>query len=134
MKTIDVLKLKEYKVNFPTFPKLPDPFRPFESWEPGQPTQSLDFYLAYNETKHNREGGLEHATFKNVLSSYAALTIVAFATCGPEIAKAQRLQNFVSLEAPNWKIDDHYIPTFQAYGSRGDQNGTWSEENYPQFP
>lgn len=133
VKTVDALHLKEYEVHFPTFPKLTHGFSPFYDWDPAKATQSLIFYDAYNKAKHNREDGLEYATFCNVLLSYAALIIVAYATCGPEIARSQSLQNFINLKTPAWKIDDHYIPIFRVRGSSVDQDSGWSERRDFQF-
>ncbi len=128
-KTCEPLRLKEYQVYFPTFQRLNHGFSPFFNWSDSQPTQSLVFYDEYNKTKHNRADGLESATFSNVLSSYAALLIVAFATCGPAIAKSQRLQNFISLKQPAWKIEDHYIPVFESHSAQSNSLSEWSSRS-----
>ncbi len=48
------------------------PFAPFESWDSTVPTQSLDWYHAYNLTKHNREEHLDTATLQKAVHAVGA--------------------------------------------------------------
>ena len=46
--------------------------KPFENWNDSAPTQSLAWYYAYNETKHNREANFHCAKLKYVIDSIVA--------------------------------------------------------------
>ena len=48
-------------------------FCPFQSWAEGK---SLEWYQAYNDTKHNRIECRDQANLRNLLSAYSALAIV----------------------------------------------------------
>lgn len=72
----DPLYLSEYKLALQPYANVP-PVRPFEQWDPARPTASLDWYDAYNKTKHDRAGSLNEATLQRCIEAVAA-NIVLF--------------------------------------------------------
>lgn len=56
--------------------------RPFADWPTDAPTQTLSWYDAYNQVKHDREDKLSYASLKNVLDAMAAVVVMAWATFG----------------------------------------------------
>lgn len=53
VKVRPLLKLDEYRVKLKFHPSMGS-FSPFKDWNDKKPTKSLDWYDAYNQTKHNR--------------------------------------------------------------------------------
>jgi hypothetical protein len=68
------LKLKSY----PEFPAAAS----FKGWNAKSPTKSLDWYHAYNQTKHNREEHLDLATLERAIKAVAAAAIMFYAQFG----------------------------------------------------
>lgn len=68
-------KLSDYYVKFPTWKGSKKIRRPFENWENTQRENwfSLEWYKAYNKSKHDRHANFELATFDNLLDSFAGL-------------------------------------------------------------
>jgi hypothetical protein len=67
--------LEEFSIslrNAPIFQKV----KPFDGWDTSQPTQSLPWYAAYNETKHDRYGHFDSARLKHVLAAVAANVVL----------------------------------------------------------
>ena len=73
-----VLKLDQYTCRLAMFPAYP-PVSPFGGWDPSNPTTSLNWYDAYNKTKHNRESEFSHASLHNAIQAVAACTSIYFA-------------------------------------------------------
>lgn len=57
------LKLDEWELGLTMFSSY-GTIAPFRGWEASRPTQSLPWYEAYNETKHDRETSLHRANWK----------------------------------------------------------------------
>jgi len=51
---LNAMRLDSYTLSLTSYPSFPA-FTPFENWSSAAPTQTLDWYNAYNMTKHNRE-------------------------------------------------------------------------------
>jgi len=49
---------------------------PFANWNTTRPAQSLEWWQAYNEVKHNRVAQMKKASLKNVLYSLCALCLL----------------------------------------------------------
>lgn len=47
---------------------------PFSTWDSKQPTQSLQWYAAYNFTKHDREANLNKATLNDLVTLWRRST------------------------------------------------------------
>ena len=67
--------LDEYEISFNNYRDL-EAIVPFKDWNSQQPTQSLDWYDAYNKTKHDRSTSFKEAKIRHVLSAIAANIIL----------------------------------------------------------
>ncbi|TKG18157.1 hypothetical protein FCV84_06810 [Vibrio breoganii] len=63
--------LNEFEITFKNYDGLRK-FVPFSQWNVAQPTQSLNWYDAYNKTKHDRNASFSEATLENVLDAISA--------------------------------------------------------------
>lgn len=84
IKLAPILRLKDWRV------MLRDYFgyrliAPFEHWDTAKPSQSLEWYSAYNAVKHDREGKFEQAQIQFVIEAMAAVHVMLAAQWGPEI-------------------------------------------------
>jgi len=124
-KTIDyihclpILKLNEYKVVLGQYPNL-KVFQPFANWSKQSPTQTLEWYDAYNSVKHNRGGSLKNANFKNLLDAIAAIHILLEAQYGKNIFhKWTQYKDaksvFESIARPTWQPSEISVPIFEGY-------------------
>jgi hypothetical protein len=75
------MRLDAYQVRLIDHPDWPI-MRPFQGWSPSQPTQSLPWYSAYNDTKHDREGRLHLATLESVIHAMAGAVVMLVAQFG----------------------------------------------------
>lgn len=79
--TADYVKLKkplfleEYEVILKPYKNI-EPIRPFANWNSLNPTQSLEWYNAYNKTKHDRHLHFDKATLFNCIHSVVANIIL----------------------------------------------------------
>jgi hypothetical protein len=116
------LKLDQYLVKFPYFPSI-EPISPFEHWtreKPG-PTQSLEWYAAYNKVKHDREKHFEQAHLKHAFHAAAAYFVMLCAQHGWELAARPKLaatRFFQLKKAPTWDEDECYTPDETTDGGR----------------
>jgi len=76
VKLLEPLHLKEYKISLKIKSDIQD-IVPFNSWSNQNPTTSLDWYDAYNKTKHDRENHFDKATLENCIKALSA-NIVMF--------------------------------------------------------
>jgi hypothetical protein len=67
----DPLYLAEYRVALTPYPGV-NKVRPFQGWSSTLPTQSLQWYDAYNKAKHDRSTNLKLATLRRCIESVAA--------------------------------------------------------------
>lgn len=108
VKLIEPLRLLDYEVAFHDFPDVP-PFRPFAGWIAADPTDSLDWYAAYNGVKHNREEEFERATLQHAFAAVSACLSLLVAQFGP-MALGAELASYVTVSPPTWSISDMYLP------------------------
>ncbi|MGA9582661.1 MAG: hypothetical protein WBR13_11915 [Allosphingosinicella sp.] len=104
----DPLRLRDFTVRFHHCPDI-DPVNPFERWDIEKSSQSLNWYSAYNGVKHNREFEFERASLAHALDAVAACAVMLVAQFGDE-ALTPGLSSFLSVEAPNWPLENMYIP------------------------
>lgn len=69
------LFLEEYEVKFKPYEDI-IPIRPFYAWDSDKPTQSLEWYDAYNKTKHDRDSKFHEATLLNCINAIAGNIIL----------------------------------------------------------
>jgi len=117
------LHLAEYKVIRDRL-NLAECF-PFANWNSTQPTQSLEWYDAYNQVKHDRNENFPKATVKNCINSVAACSVLFSARFGPgslsgNLSKlSTQFNEMFSVELHNPDIRSFYIPTWEIE-DRGD--------------
>lgn len=86
--TSDYIKLKEplflqeYEVRLKPFENV-EPIKPFVEWDQEISTQSLIWYNAYNQTKHDRYSHFAEATLFNCINAVAGNIILFCARYGP---------------------------------------------------
>jgi hypothetical protein len=79
--TQDYVKLKpvtflhEYEIGLRNYDSF-KPSRPFADWDASNPTQSLTWYNAYNQTKHNRDQHFSSANLQAAIDAVAANIIL----------------------------------------------------------
>lgn len=56
-------------------------FKPFEGWNVDKPSESLEWWKAYNHIKHNRIESIKDASLKNVLHSLGGLMLLNMKLC-----------------------------------------------------
>ncbi|WP_010520246.1 hypothetical protein [Aquimarina agarivorans] len=76
VKLSEPLFLKEYKINLKVKSDIQS-IIPFSNWNSQNPTTSLDWYDAYNKTKHDRETHFNKSTLENCIRAISA-NIVMF--------------------------------------------------------
>lgn len=132
VKLLNKLFLAEYECFFKMYPHLPV-IKPFAFWEPANPTTSLDWYDAYNKTKHDRTGHFVNANLYNTIQSVAAVGILYVVRFSPFPMQEQfgtfntlvnqhfkfRLNNpdLKSIYVPLLKIPAHYRRDIFSYNS-----------------
>jgi hypothetical protein len=108
VRVLPVLKLEWYSVRLTRYPHLPL-VAPFKGWKAASPTQSLPWYQAYNNVKHDREAHFKQATLQNALASVAACAVMLGAQFGVEALHRHRLSNlFEFRERPQWEPGEWY--------------------------
>ena len=70
-----VSHLDEYQIGLRHYDSF-TPSKPFENWDTNNPTQSLTWYNAYNETKHNRDQFFASATLQAAIDAVSANIIL----------------------------------------------------------
>lgn len=137
--TKDYVKLNEpmmlgsYSLKLRSYPAFPD-IAPFKRWISSSPTKSLDWYGAYNRTKHNREECLDAATLGRAVNAVGAAAIMYYAQFGNiyrnDDQAIKRLRNVYVLG-----IDREMYPTSCYIPNAGDATRAWDWEllDYP-FP
>ena len=120
------LKLRSY----PEFPTA----TPFLGWTPQYPTKSLDWYDAYNQTKHDREECLGEATLARAVQAVAAAAIMFYAQFGfsfqMDDERRSLLRNVFTLAVDQSKYPTScYIPSAEG----GTKAWDWELLDYP-FP
>jgi len=81
VKLLDPMLLDSYSLALTSYPEFPS-FAPLKDWDAKRPTQSLDWYEAYNATKHNREECLDAATLERAIHAVGATVVMFYAQFG----------------------------------------------------
>ncbi|MEZ8503158.1 hypothetical protein AB6D08_17740 [Vibrio splendidus] len=107
--------LSEFEITFKNYQGLRK-FQPFANWTAAQPTQSLDWYNAYNMTKHDRNTSFNKATLENVMDAIAANVAMFCAKYGPfglfhdNNALSSLFNQHFSISLINSDPSTYYIP------------------------
>ncbi|WP_346397544.1 hypothetical protein [Pseudomonas syringae] len=111
IKLAPILRLKDWRV------MLKDYFgyrliAPFEHWDTARPSQSLEWYSAYNAVKHDREGKFEQAQIQFVIEAMAAVHVMLAAQWGPEIHSNSftgGFSPFQIISMPTYAANEQYV-------------------------
>ncbi|MGY2843437.1 hypothetical protein ACVIWU_006685 [Bradyrhizobium sp. USDA 4509] len=108
----EAMKLQEYQVEFDYYPWLP-PVKPFERWSRNYPTQSLVWYAAYNDVKHDRESNFAKAALLRAFQAVSGCFVMLCAQHGADfVSKGDAgTRAFLRLTgSPRWPPSDIYVP------------------------
>jgi len=137
VKLLNPMILDSYVVRLSSYHQFL-PFAPFEGWRSDTPTQSLPWYEAYNQTKHNREDHLNAATLRNAVYAVGAAVVMFYAQFGVNFETADTrlpvIRNVFSLQFNGYgRPTACYIPNIDP--TIGNFGATWGLEllDYP-FP
>ncbi len=111
VKLRDPLHLEKYEVKFKLYPSF-NAVLPFKGWDAEKPTQSLSWYDAYNNTKHDRELNINKATLRHAVLSVSAVASLLHAQFGPnhDFWKQGELSNITVGMCHEFDVDEFYIP------------------------
>lgn len=115
-------RLSQYEVKLPVWNGLDNIRRPFFNWENGN---SLPWWKAYNETKHNRHSEFEKATFESLTNAMCALIAIISAQFedndfaptdmglsiggGPQDGMKSTIGSYFRIKYPsNWNEEEKY--------------------------
>lgn len=117
VKLLPAMKLDAYSVSLAEFPWLA-PISPFAAWQALCPTESLDWYCAYNSTKHDRESAFAEATLERAVAAVCANVVLLIAQYGVEMALGKRRlrDEFRVGGRPSWSLGEVYIHPYSPAG------------------
>lgn len=116
--------LSDYEVGLPQWATSElIKFKPFEAW--AQPNQPLDWYQAYNKSKHDRQDNFRYANLKNLLQAVSGLLCLLHSQfrgedfSASDIGRSVGGYDFYDLrsstggvfrikEPSNWTLEEHY--------------------------
>jgi hypothetical protein len=139
VKLRDVMLLDSYSLTLTSYPTFPR-FAPFEGWDAADPTKSLDWYDAYNATKHNREEHLDAATLQRAIHAVGAVIVMFYAQFGFQFKTGdQQLPFLRSIFTMNFDGERHphsyYIPNVNSAAHvAGPASWDWTLLDYPVTP
>jgi hypothetical protein len=123
VKLLGAQRLNWYAVKLVRYPRL-RPLAPFKSWNAGQPTQSLEWYDAYNKVKHDREKNFRDAALMHAIAAVAACVVMLEAQFGRAALKRHQLKPmFDFYERPTWHPKEWYYSPGRAHG--------WGQKQHP---
>ena len=109
VKTLAPMKLDSYEFVLTIEPSAPS-FTPFGNWDCGAPTESLDWYTAYNAVKHDWEAEFSRATLSHAISAVTACRALHEA----QFLQASEVMNhgtlFAGVAKPTWSHHEKYWP------------------------
>lgn len=105
------LRLKEYHVSLVRYRSFPS-LNPFREWDKSKPTKSIDWYHAYNETKHDRNQHFSEGCLIFAVKAIISVWIMVLAQYGMLVREMARdLDNYFKLDrAPKWHPSEVYFP------------------------
>jgi hypothetical protein len=133
VKLLAPMALDSFSLKLRSYPEFPAT-APFRGWKVQSPTGSLDWYDAYNHTKHNREEHLGVATLERAVKAVSAAAVMFYAQFGYSFQhddeKRSLIRNTFTLN-----IDHSMYPTACYIPNAGGGADPWDWEllDYP-FP
>lgn len=123
------LRLSEYFVQLAGYSGV-EPFAPFAGWDSARPTESLPWYDAYNETKHDREANFKSATLLRMIHALGAAHVMMYAQfgqcAGVGVGSIDR-NDFYPVRQPTWPIEERYVPP----GVLKERKAVWKDVDLP---
>jgi len=119
VKLNEPLKLHEYRVLFNSHP-LSIPLQPFSGWSSYDPTKSLEWYDAYNASKHDKRDHFADATLKHCLNAVAANIVLFCVRYSPyELIDGNDIcsnlvNEYFDVELNNPDFASFYLPIFRS--------------------
>ena len=129
VKILDFVDLKRYKIELAGYSKRYVSY-PFANWKTEKTTESLPWYSAYTETKHNRADAFNRSTLQNCIDAISANLIMFSIRYSPDPLYNESdvcsslVRNTFALQLEN--NQDFYIPIFE-----GDSNNFDTYMSYP---
>ncbi len=109
------LRVSEYSLQLVHYPWM-NSLAPFENWNPERPSQSLQWFDAYNSLKHDKRQSQHKASMQNALNAAAAYYILSHTVFGkdmfPGYVSTQFFFHFG--QNPVWRVDELYLPTSES--------------------
>ncbi len=109
------MRLNEYRLRLALYQdEWIDEVSPFATWSTTAPTQSLNWYDAYNAAKHDREGARNRATLRAVVDAVAAAYLLLVAQFGKDSREVRHVLDHIAgfefVSEPTWRHDELYFP------------------------
>lgn len=101
------LRLRDYSVRFHRYPAVAA-VMPFSGWDMQSPTQSLQWYDAYNAVKHNRGRQFARATLANAFQAVGACASLLVAQFG-DVGLSDELTRMLDVAATPWPLGALYV-------------------------
>jgi hypothetical protein len=126
------LFLSDYEISFPRHPSV-TPIRPFVDWDAALPTQSLQWYRQYNETKHDGLNHLSSATIFACIQAIAANIAMFSVRFGPhrlfggQGMLSALVNSSISIALKDCDVKTFYVPIVDV--STRNQFMTWGSAN-----
>lgn len=123
--------LDSFGLTLRSYPEFPS-FAPFRGWTVEAPTRALDWYDAYNRTKHNREEFLGDATLERAVHAVGAATVMFYAQFGYSFRTGDERRPVI-VNVFNLASDHSMYPTSCYIPSAVEGTGAWEWEllSYP---
>ena len=133
VKLLAPMLLDSFSLNLRSYPEFPT-IAPFKRWTVQSPTQSLDWYDAYNQTKHNREECLWVATLDRAVSAVGAAAVMFYAQFGYTFQHDDEKRSLIR-SVFTLKVDHGMYPTscYIPNADGGTKAWDWELLDYP-FP
>lgn len=131
VKLLAPMLLDSFSLNLRSYPEFPI-VAPFKTWIAQSPTQSLDWYDAYNQTKHNREECLSVATLERAVNAVGAAAVMFYAQFGYIFRHDDEKRSFIR-DVFTLRVDHEMYPTacYIPNAEGGTKAWDWELLEYP---
>ncbi len=120
VKLNNALYLFEYKLTLKAYP-FNISYKPFDGWNASSPTQTLPWYNAYNETKHDKIHNFDKAKLEHCIQAIMAAIIMFCVRYSPYMLREDRsiaattITDLFTVELDNPDKKAFYIPAIKSY-------------------
>lgn len=108
---VSPMRLSEWMVKLTPYPEY-GPILPFADWKRESPTQSVEWYHAYNQTKHDRERHFRTATLRTLIDAMGGVYVMLAAQYGIAVADSSvpPATGLTWDTVPSWTMEELYVP------------------------